>query len=284
MLKSAKDNWQKAFEKTLERAERSQQRKFYAYYKEQSDLAIDLFLQNRVFSSENLIGLYTLDGFNNLYSGLYENIGLTFANWYAKNFDKLITKGVNPTKFKEPWTTYFRSLGIGIAANRVSGVQNTAKATAMRIFKQLAYDEEFIKEGEVVKARVLKSKFRNYNTFQARRVVRTEATNAANAATYRSAQDIFPGADMEKQWITAMDGRERSWHGEANGQTVDFDNSFIVRGEQLMWPGYVGGSAANVINCRCSMAPFPKENANTIGLIDEIGIGIAFGAAEELIS
>jgi hypothetical protein len=32
------------------------------------------------------------------------------------------------------------------------------------------------------------------------------------------------------------------------------------------------------------MAPFPKENANTIGILENISVGIAFGAAEELIS
>jgi hypothetical protein len=162
-------------------------------------------------------------------------------------------------------------------------VQNTAKKNLIKVFRQLSNDPVFISEGEAVRARMLRQQYNRYNTFQAERLVRTEATNAANYATMQSAQDIFPGADMQKEWIAASDERTRAAHREANGQIVDFNKPFIVKGEELMRPGDPRGSASNVINCRCSMAPFPKENAQTIGLIDEIGIGVAFGAAEEIL-
>ena len=282
MLKRAKDNWQSAFENKLDSSERKAVRDFTRYYKAESDKAINIALQKGSLSDQDLLGVFTRDGFAKRYEALYEGIGLTFANWYAKNFDKYLTKGVSPNQFQEPWRAAFRNLGITVGAQRVTLVQNTAKKTLIKVFRKLSNDPIFQTEGEVVKARMLKKQYNRYNTYQAKRLVRTEATNAANYATMQSAQDIFPGADMQKEWITSMDGREREWHGAANGQIVDFNKPFLVKGESIMRPGE--GSAANVINCRCSVAPFPKPNANTVDLIDSIGIGIAFGAAEELIS
>lgn len=284
MLKRAKDNFQSAFENKLDSSERKAVRDFTRYYKAESDKAINIALQKGSLSEQDLLGVFTRDGFAKRYEALYEGIGLTFANWYAKNFDKYLTKGVSPNQFQEPWRAFFKNTGMVVGAQRVTLVQNTAKKTLTKVFRQLQNDPIFQTEGEVVKARMLKKQYNRYNTYQAKRLVRTEATNAANTAMYKSAQDIFPGADMQKEWITSMDGRERDSHGAANGQIVDFDKKFTVMGESLKWPGDTNGSAANVINCRCAMAPFPKPNANTVGLIESIGIGVAFGAAEELIS
>ena len=284
MLKRAKDNWQNAFESTLDKSERKAVRDFTNYYKTESDKAINIALQKGSLNDQDLLGVFTRDGFAKRYEALYEGIGLTFANWYAKNFDKYLTKGVSPNQFQEPWRAFFKNTGMVVGAQRVTLVQNTAKKTLTKVFRQLQNDPIFQTEGEVVKARMLKKQYNRYNTYQAKRLVRTEATNAANTAMYKSAQDIFPGADMQKEWITSMDGRERDSHGAANGQIVDFDKKFTVMGESLKWPGDTNGSASNVINCRCAMAPFPKPNANTVGLIESIGIGVAFGAAEELIS
>ena len=284
MLKAAKDNWQNAFERTLENAERASVRDFTNYYKTESDKAITIALQKGSLTEQNLLGVFTIDGFAKRYEGLYERIGMTFANWYAKNFDKYLKKGVSANEFQEPWRAAFRNEGMLVAAQRKGLVQGTAKKTLIKVYRQLSSDPIFQDSGEVVKAKMLRQQFDKYNKYQAERLVRTEATNAANAATMQSAQDIFPGADMQKEWISASDERTRAAHREADGQIVDFNKPFLVKGEELMRPGDPRGSASNVVNCRCSMAPFPKENAQTIGLIDEIGIGIAFGAAEELIS
>ena len=69
--------------------------------------------------------------------------------------------------------------------------------------------------------------------------------------------------------------RER-WHGAANGQEVDFDKPFLVGGEYMQRPGE--GSARNVINCRCSMFPFPvPEPANPLANIGGIAAGLIAG-------
>ena len=66
--------------------------------------------------------------------------------------------------------------------------------------------------------------------------------------------------ELQKEWIAARDERVRSAHAVANGQIVDFEDKFLVGGEYLDRAGDPRGSAANVINCRCSIAPFPKKS------------------------
>jgi hypothetical protein len=88
-------------------------------------------------------------------------------------------------------------------------------------------------------------------------IARTEmmrAWNGSKEEVYRSS-----GA-THKEWLTAVDGRERESHREANGQQVRIDDDFVVGGERLMFPGDPNGSAENTINCRCTMvAVFPDQ-------------------------
>ncbi|MDR3595115.1 MAG: phage portal protein [Clostridium sp.] len=84
-------------------------------------------------------------------------------------------------------------------------------------------------------------------------IARTEVIGASNNASILSYDQS--GVVNGKQWLTALDGREREWHAEADGQKVDLDKNFIVDGEELECPGGMGGSAENVINCRCTTIP-----------------------------
>jgi len=61
----------------------------------------------------------------------------------------------------------------------------------------------------------------------------------------------------KKQWVAILDNFTREWHAEADGQIVDFDEPFIVNGQQLMTPGdmSLGATIDNIINCRCSSVP-----------------------------
>jgi hypothetical protein len=69
------------------------------------------------------------------------------------------------------------------------------------------------------------------------------------------------------------------------------DKNFLVGGEELAYPGDSRGSAANVINCRCTNAPFPKEledNYSSGGVIEGV-IAVAqtvatVAAVEEILS
>ena len=57
---------------------------------------------------------------------------------------------------------------------------------------------------------------------------------------------------LKDVWIANLDEKTRIAHIMANGQEKNINDSFIVDGEYLEYPGDPNGSPGNVINCRCS--------------------------------
>lgn len=72
-------------------------------------------------------------------------------------------------------------------------------------------------------------------------------------------QEAFVKAGVEqKRWLTERDNRVRVKpfsHVAADGEEVSIDSVFIRTGEPMRFPLDPNGSAANVINCRCSSLP-----------------------------
>lgn len=82
-------------------------------------------------------------------------------------------------------------------------------------------------------------------------IARTEIIGAVNGGTLEAwkQSEVVKG----KEWLAALDDRTREAHATAHGQQVGMDEPFEVDGESLMFPGDASGSAANVIQCRCTM-------------------------------
>jgi SPP1 gp7 family putative phage head morphogenesis protein len=278
-LRLDKDKWQKAFEKELDKAEKRQSSKVRRYYKEQYFKGVNSFLSA---NQTDFQLLFNTSDIIKIYRDLYEDIGLQFAKWYARNFDKYIKKGVNPNQFVDQWANTFAALGSAVGAERVTLVSGTAKVTLVKVTQNLLTDIEFQNTGIDEKTRILRSQFTKYSAFQAQRLVRTEATNAANFATIKSAETIFPAEDLQKEWIAATDERTRPTHRAINGIVINQTDLFSVGDSLMMYPGDSRGSAKEVINCRCSIAPFPKENAQATGEISDIGFGVSFGANQKI--
>ena len=76
---------------------------------------------------------------------------------------------------------------------------------------------------------------------------------------------IFGGAllsqILKKQWNTAGDEKVRISHVMAEGQRVNVDDPFIVKGEKLLYPGdsSFGASLDNIIECRCNSVSVANE-------------------------
>ena len=62
-----------------------------------------------------------------------------------------------------------------------------------------------------------------------------------------------------KEWVTALDDKVRDGsssefdHTAAHGEAVELKAAFEATGESLEFPGDPGGSAGNIINCRCAL-------------------------------
>lgn len=72
---------------------------------------------------------------------------------------------------------------------------------------------------------------------------------SSQTSTRETAKDL--GLTTKKEWVAVSDERTRIDHQAANGQTVGINESFLVGGQSLRFPGDPNGSAGNVINCRC---------------------------------
>ncbi|MAA76681.1 MAG: hypothetical protein CML73_01425 [Rhodobiaceae bacterium] len=273
-MKLDRDKWQTDFEKQLDISEKKQIAIVKRFYKSEYNKGIDSFIAD---GQTNFLNLFDDKPLLKIYSDLYTQIGIRFANWYAKNFEKYLTKQIDTSNLNDIWAARFAALGISVGSQRVTLVSGTAKQTLIRITQRLMSDPEFMTLGAVEKGRILRSQFNRYSQFQAERLVRTEATAAANFATSEAATTIFPGDQLQKEWIASFDDRTRSTHSEADGQIVDQNAPFLVGGSQMMFPGDPSAPASEVINCRCSIAHIPKEGAQTIGEIQNIGLGISAG-------
>ena len=108
-----------------------------------------------------------------------------------------------------------------------------------------------------------------FTRMQAERIVRTEVGRAANTGVAVASESF--GFEMSKEWFAFRDQRTRGVnrkdkkdHYHMDGQTVDFQADFIDprSGERIAYPMAPKGSAAMVINCRCTWAATPKRDAN----------------------
>jgi hypothetical protein len=273
-LKLDRDKWQTDFEKQLDISEKKQIAIVKRFYKSEYNKGIESFIADGQTNFQNLFDNKPL---LKIYSDLYINIGIRFANWYAKTFENYLTKKIDTTNLNDIWAARFAALGVAVGSQRVTLVSGTAKQTLIRITQRLMSDPEFMTLGAIEKGRILRNQFNRYSQFQAERLVRTEATAAANFATSAAATTIFPGDQLQKEWIASFDDRVRDTHSDADGQIVDQNAAFLVGGSQMMFPGDPSAPASEVINCRCSIAHIPKEGAQTIEEIQNIGLGVAAG-------
>lgn len=269
------DKYIRAYDKQLRIGEKKEIGAIRSYYKQEYNKGVDQFLKTSKTSGFN--ELFSKNKFDELYESIYVNIGLRFASWYANNIDKYIVKQLETNKYRDTWETTFAKEGKRVAAVRVVTVQGTAKKELEKTLQRLMTDADFQSRGAAEKGRILRQRFNKLGTYQAERIVRTEATNAANLGVMQSATDVYGKNSLQKKWITSMDGRERSAHAAANGQIVDFNDKFKVGGELLDRAGDPAGSAANVVNCRCAIAPFPKAEAQAITPLTGFDFGLSAG-------
>lgn len=86
--------------------------------------------------------------------------------------------------------------------------------------------------------------------YNAKRIARTEGHRIQQTSS-RDAQYAAKkkGCDVVKQWDASLDGRTRDSHARVDGEIRELDEEFS---NGLMFPGDPSGSAAEVINCRCT--------------------------------
>ena len=271
LTKQFKQVWQTSVERERGKMERQYIAKLRKWYNAEYAKGVQQFVdEGRIIVQ----GLFPVAFLSKFYEEYYEETGLHFANWYFKNYKKFVKKQ-SADQYQNQWRTSFASYGAAVAKTNVTLVQGTALKTLIALTTKLSRDPEFMAVGAAEQARILRRQFDGYSQYQAERFIRTETTAISNKAILESASTIFPKDQLQKEWSTALDGRERDSHARADGQTVPFNQPFIVQGEELMEPGDRRGSASNVINCRCVPIPVPIEDAVAVEGLENIGVQLA---------
>jgi hypothetical protein len=99
----------------------------------------------------------------------------------------------------------------------------------------------------------------NMLSMRADTIARTEGLAAVNQARQESWDQLidqagFDRSEVKRTWHATQDNRTRDSHFSMDGQTVGMDEPFETPGgEELMFPGDPSASAAERINCRCTV-------------------------------
>ena len=228
--KSIKESWRSSFTSKLVTSEKKHASKIASYLKGEYAKGVDRYIERGAVGATD--DLFKNTDLKNFYIDIYESIGVEFAVWYERNLDKFLSKSAGN---RSTWAEKFAEVGATQAGAKVVIVQGTALTQLVGTIDKLFRDEEFQGLGRAQQGRILKSRFNQISTYQAERIVRTEATNAANQGIMASARDIFGENSLEKEWIASGDSRTRSFsrgdtgeHLEVDGSGVDYKERFSV--------------------------------------------------------
>lgn len=178
--------------------------------------------------------------------------------------------GIDPAQVewvlaRPDWAPSFQRF-MAEATNLVVGMPDTAFTEVQRALTKLSNTSKF-EQQRAVRSFLSWEEEGGYRGWmrRAERIARTELHTARSAAMDKAAGWLADtGATVRKVWISAADERVRPEHVAANGQTVGYDEPFIVGGEQLWYPGdREHGSPGNTIQCRC-VVDYIDEGVGTV--------------------
>lgn len=105
-------------------------------------------------------------------------------------------------------------------------------------------------KGINIVADLLTKRFNELETWEAKRIARTEIHNSHNNAVMKTYETL--GVEYT-QWIAADDDRTRESHIEVDREIIRMGDTYS---NGLAYPGDTSGDIEEWINCRCSNAPF----------------------------
>lgn len=200
------------------------------------------------------------------YTNLYEYIGVQHGKKVGRAINKEIAqeKNFDPAAFEGGYRNFISNWLINNAGTRIISVREELIEYLIKfIADKLEESTDMRTIARELQKHILS---RGFYRWQIERIVRTETTAAANwgAMQAGNAANII----WEKRWISSRDSRTRRRpdshfdHFEMDGIKIDKTEPFNVNGDFIQYPGDPKGQAANVINCRCTVAIIPKRDEN----------------------
>lgn len=225
-----------------------------SYYLLQYALAIKGYTHTKdpVDIAKSIVDTKKLKG---LYKAIYGDIYVNMGDW-SREHEKGSQKGLDTFLRELQASSVFES--DVMYNNRGRFLKYAQRDSIVKILDLFRSDPAFISLNERDAQRTLMTYFKELSGWQARRLIRTEATYAANAGTMKAYKLLFPGRHLKKEWHSSNSNRTRPEHRTRKGvfvmsglsNTIDQDEVFVVGGEALPFPGG-GNKPSNNVNCRC---------------------------------
>jgi len=196
----------------------------------------------------------TDDKIKSMLVDIYKEVGFDYSRRIKKELEKT-TKNV---LFSDSFLNDILIFLAGEGGNKIVSIRGTLIEDIVKaIQEKLKNDTSLIALQDAIFEIVQRSQ--QFYKWQALRIARTETTFASAFAAMRAASQS--NYEITKEWISVKDDRTRRDHRIENGQIVDFNDPFIMNdGSQLQYPGDPKGTAAQVINCRCTIAFKAKKD------------------------
>lgn len=130
----------------------------------------------------------------------------------------------------------YNALGVDVSKLKKTITQEISRGIASSLpYKDIARNISNVSGAPLSRAKTIART-------EGHRIQQTSSRDAQYAAKKK-------GADVVKQWDAALDGRTRDSHRMVDGEIKELDEKFS---NGLMFPGDPSGSAAEVVNCRCT--------------------------------
>lgn len=194
---------------------------------------------------------------------IYLRIGLTHGAKVGKAINKY-KKEFNPFSFDIVYREFVKRWVTNNSGKKITSVRQSLIGELIKLFRTGIEENLSVREiAANIKNLVGKGKLFNW---QAMRIARTETTGAANLGALKAGEQS--GVQLTKEWISTVDKRTRRKpkdefdHLDMDGVVIDEKELFNVNGDFLEFPGDPKGEAANIINCRCTIALMVKRDSN----------------------
>lgn len=251
-----------------DRIKRALERRFITEVWRALELQVKPIIEALEFMSVDMLStrvdnLIKQDSIRTVFLQMYRETGGRFAKTAITNLKTikgLVTKR-EQSLLEDPEayeTLYLQSISDYVlteAGGRIVTITETSRKQALEIINQLT--ERAIAEGIGINeaAAYLRREFPvewRKKKWRAELIARTEINTAANQGAEIGAKAT--GLELNKMWVTALDGRERPSHRFADGQVRTMDGMFLVGNTPMSKPGAAGAPAEEVCNCRCAVA------------------------------
>ena len=194
-----------------------------------------------------------------MYDRMYRQVGAVFADRAGNAARRLLDQEQRANVFEE--TPDARRWVREQTGDRIKNV-SAATVRAAKKFVDRSFTEGLTTDQIAGGLR----KHSGFSRHRAFRIARTEVVAASNAGNHFATSAVLPKGRFVKVWLSSRDIRVRDTHragGGADGQEVDLDDSFKLRGGRLRFPGdsTLGASAAEIIHCRCTTTHKPKKGS-----------------------